>query len=80
MYNPAASIYQAIDKRIKQGKIISEKNIQKDKGSGILSRSSSMKKSPTGDNYVEPIDFVVDAVITLRKEKEGMMEKTNADT
>tara|TARA_R110001592_G_scaffold191958_1_gene438535 strand:- start:40 stop:282 length:243 start_codon:yes stop_codon:yes gene_type:complete len=80
MFNPAESIYREIDKRIKQGKIISEEKKQKPKGKGILARSKTAMENTNASDYSEPIDFVVDAVITLRKEKEKIMENTNADT
>jgi len=80
MFNPAETIYRAIDKRIKQGKLISESQNQKPKGKGILVRSNRMMDKPESGKYSEPIDFVVDAVITLRKEKESMMENINANT
>jgi hypothetical protein len=43
----------------------------------MLVRSNKMKNKDNEQSYNEPIDFVVDAVITLRKEKEMMMEKLN---
>ena len=80
MFNPAESIYREIDKRIKQGKLISEEKNKKPKGKGILVRSKPVMENANASDYSEPIDFVVDAVITLRKEKEKMMENINADT
>ena len=80
MFNPAESIYREIDKRIKQGKIISEEKKQKPKGKGILARSKTVMENTNASDYSEPIDFVVDAVITLRKEKEKIMENINANT
>jgi len=81
MFNPAESVYQQIDKRIQQGKLISEKKtVGRPKGKGMLVRSNKEQDTINSSNYSEPIDFVVDAVITLRKEKEDMMEKLNANT
>ena len=81
MFNPAESIYKQIDKRIQQGKIISEKKtVGRPKSKGMLVRSNKVQDTTDSNTYAEPIDFVVDAVITLRKEKEAMMEKNNADT
>jgi len=80
MFNPAGMIYQQIDKRILQGKAISEKQNEKPKGKGILARSNSKQSMNENQEYNDPLDFVIDAVITLRKEKESMMENLNADT
>ena len=46
----------------------------------MLVRSNKVQDTSDSNTYAEPIDFVVDAVITLRKEKEAMMEKLNANT
>jgi len=81
MFNPAGMIYQQVDKRIQQGKLISEKKtVGRPKGKGMLVRSNNKEKVDAKQEYNEPLDFVVDAVITLRKEKEAMREKLNADT
>tara|TARA_R110000823_G_scaffold310219_1_gene435038 strand:- start:1258 stop:1503 length:246 start_codon:yes stop_codon:yes gene_type:complete len=81
MFNPAGMIYQQVDKRIQQGKLISEKKtVGRPKGKGMLVRSNNKEKVDAKQKYNEPLDFVVDAVITLRKEKEAMREKLNADT
>jgi len=79
MFNPAESIYQAVDKRIKQGKIIAEKDTKMPKGKGILTRVNK-QKNVLSDQYLEPIDYIVDAVITLRKEKEALMENINGNS
>ena len=80
MFNPAGMIYQQVDKRILQGKAISEKQNEKPKAKGILARSNSKQAMSERQDYNDPLDFVIDAVITLRKEKESMMENLNANT
>jgi len=81
MFNPAGTIYNQVDKRIRQGKIISEGKKNKNTNKkGMLVRSNKMQDNDNEQSYNEPMDFVVDAVITLRKEKEMMMEKLNGSS
>jgi len=80
MFNPAGMIYQQIDKRILQGKAISEKQNEKPKAKGILARSNSKQSMNEKQEYNDPLDFVIDAVITLRKEKESMFSEFGKDS
>ena len=80
MFNPAGMIYQQVDKRILQGKAISEKQNKKPKAKGILARSNSKQAMSEKQDYNDPLDFVIDAVITLRKEKESMLSEFGKDS
>ena len=63
MFNPAGMIYQQVDKRIQQGKLISEKKtVGRPKGKGMLVRSNNKEKVDAKQKYNEPLDFVVDVL------------------
>ena len=69
-----------LDGLIGLGTKVINKNADKLETEGILARSNSKQAMSEKQDYNDPLDFVIDAVITLRKEKESMMENLNANT